>query len=427
MMFNRRFSFEKILLVSTSLCLLPIMSVGAQELDIQELSIEDYAVELDVPEVIVMPESDVDLIANDDGLSDVLDDVTFDDATPDVEGFATDFTSDSFSDFSSDVVDEVVDEVVEDIVDIEETDFDMAPVPELVDTATIPEVASSDVIDIEDVTDQVISVTSEPTDALEELQPEPVFAEEQAGNTPDRPKNVPYSGTYYDSDSIGPSALGASAGPRKVDPLYEPGSSFVVVKKSATSASRQANIIAGQRALKLKRYSSALEIYEKLYKKNPRDAQILMGLAVAQQYSGFEESAIATYEELLKRHSGHSGAMVNLMGLLESRKPGVAVQKLRKLWDRNSQNPAVAAQLGLVSAKVGDLEASSRYLGIAASLEPQNALHYYNLAIVMDQAKSHGTAIEYYQKALEVDVAHNGGGTIPREQVYDRLAQLRRL
>ena len=422
MMFNRRFSFEKILLVSTSLCLLPITSAGAQE-----LNIEDYAVELDVPEVIIMPESDGGLMTNDE-LSDVLDEVTFEDVTSDVEGFTTDFTSDSFSDFSSDVVGDVV----EGIVDIEETDFDMAPVPELVvseivDTSTIPMVTSDDVIVIEDVTDQVISAAPEPTATLEELQPEPVFAEEQAGNTSDRPKNVPYSGTYYDSDSIGPSALGASAGPRKVDPLYEPGSSLVVVKKSATSASRQANIIAGQRALKLKRYSSALEIYEKLYKKNPRDAQILMGLAVAQQYSGFEESAIATYEELLKRHSGHSGAMVNLMGLLESRKPGVAVQKLRKLWDRNSQNPAVAAQLGLVSAKVGDLEASSRYLGIAASLEPQNALHYYNLAIVMDQAKSHSTAIEYYQKALEVDVAHNGGGTIPREQVYDRLAQLRRL
>ena len=305
-------------------------------------------------------------------------------------------------------------------------------VAEEVKTA-VEEIAEVNVNDIvvleEDVVDDVATIISEPTAPLEELTVEPLIdAEEDVkSGTSSQAQAVPYSGAYYDSDSIGPSDLGAAAGPRKVDPLYEPGSSFVVVRKSAASSSRQANIVAAQRALKLKRYSSALEIYEKLYKKNPRDVNVLMGLAVAQQYSGFQESAIATYEELLKRNPRHSGAMVNLMGLLEQRKPSVALQKLHKLWDDNSQNPAVAAQLGLVSAKTGDYEASSRYLGIAASLEPHNALHYYNLAIVMDRAQSHDTAIDYYQRALEIDVAYGDGGTIPREQVYDRLAELRRL
>ncbi len=255
------------------------------------------------------------------------------------------------------------------------------------------------------------AVASQPSTPLNDVQPEP----------------VPFSGTYYDAGSIGPSELGASAGPRKVDPKYEPGSSFVVVKKNASATSRQATIVAAQRALKLQRYSSALELYETLYKKNPRDKQILMGLAVSQQYNGFNESAIATYEELLKIDPRNSGAMVNLMGLLEQHQPDLAYRKLQDLWNNKGNNPAIAAQLGLLSAKMGNYEDSSRYLGIAVSLEPNNALNYYNLAVVMDQAKSHQSAIEYYQKALEVDVAHKGGQSIPREQVYDRLAQLRRL
>jgi len=296
--------------------------------------------------------------------------------------------------------------------------FELEGAPPQPDAAIISE---ADVVELES---RVIQ--PEPTAQLDEIQPEETLVESVVEQEP-QPKSIPHSGTYYDSASIGPSPLGASAGPRKVDPLYEPGSSFVIVEKNAKASSRKANIVAAQRALKLKRYSSALELYEKLYKKNPKDQQVLMGLAVAQQQSGFTESAIVTYEELLKRNHHHAGAMVNLMGLLETRRPDAALRKLQKLWSENQQNPSVAAQLGLVSAKMGNLENSTRYLGIAASLEPDNPLHYYNLAIVMDQAESYKTAIEYYQKALERDSSRRGGGTIPREQVYDRLAELRRL
>jgi len=355
MLLDSLFSVRKALLLSTCVCLFPLGSVHAQEVDL-----------IDVPP---QPESIV-------------------------------------------VVEEIDDIILEEVESI------------VSDVEDIPFV--EDVTIIEDVTDEVVPVvtTPEPTTPLRDLQPEPKVVENEL---PAEPKSVPYSGTYYDSSSVGPSPLGASAGPRKVDPLYEPGSTFIVVKKNASASSRQANIVAAQRALKLERYSSALELYEKLYKKNSRDQQVLMGLAVSQQYSGFTESAIATYEELLKKHPRHSGALVNLMGLLEQRQPAVALKKLQKLWSKNQNNPSVVAQLGLVSAKMGDFKSSTRYLGIAASLEPENALHYYNLAIVMDQAQSHNYAIEYYQKALEVDVAHNGGGAIPREQVYDRLAELRRL
>jgi len=267
-----------------------------------------------------------------------------------------------------------------------------------------------------------------PTVPLDELEEEPEETpQEFAAQQPANPVQIPHSGTYYDSDSIGPSELGASAGPRKVDPRYEPGSSFVVVKKDASSSSRQANIVAAQRALKLGRYAAALELYEKLYKKNPKNMQVVMGLAVAQQHNGFNESAIATYEEILKRNPRHTGAMVNLMGLLERNQPRVAYKKLQKLWNRGGQNPAVAAQLGLVSAKLGNYDEASRYLGIASSLEPNNALHHYNLAIVLDQAQSPRFAIESYQKALEVDVSNKNGSSLPREQIYDRLAELRRL
>lgn len=264
-------------------------------------------------------------------------------------------------------------------------------------------------------------IPAEPTGGLT-----PVPEEVAATSEPAQP--VPHSGQYYDSDSIVPSSdLGGIGGPREVDPRYEPGSSFVVVRKSAGPESPQARMVAAQRALKLGRYSSALELYEQLYKKNPKNRQILMGLAVAQQHSGFRESAIATYEELLTIDPNNTDATVNMLGLLKGQYPSVTYRKLRELWENNSQNPGIAAQLGLTSASVGNIEDAIRYLGIAASLEPNNPSHYYNMAVVTDQAGAYKDAVDLYEKALELDATYGSSRAIPRSQIYDRLSHLRRL
>lgn len=248
-----------------------------------------------------------------------------------------------------------------------------------------------------------------------EIKPEPIA------------KAVPHSGLFFDADSIGPNALNKNSAPREVDPKYEPGSRFVVVQKSAGKGTLQAQIVAGKRAISLGRHSSALELFEGLYKRAPNNRDVLLGLAISQQNNGFTESAISTYEELLDIDPNHIDATVNMLGLVKARYPAVAFRRLKELWEKNSQNSAVAAQLGLASASTGNLPDALRYLGIAASLEPNNASHYYNMAVLSDQAGVARDAIEFYQKALEVDVTYAGGRSIPREDVYDRLAYLRRL
>ncbi len=294
--------------------------------------------------------------------------------------------------------------------------------------STLPEDSATEVI--QSLTKEAASLptsSTPPSDGLTPMMPE-TQAELAVDQLDVLPEPVPHSGQYFDSDSIVPdAAMRGAIGPREVDPKYEPGSRFVVVRKGAGPNSIPARIISAQRALKLGRYTSALEMYEQLYKKAPKNKQILMGLAVAQQYSGFKESAIATYEELLARDPKNTDATVNMLGLLKSEYPSVAYRKLRDLWDRNSQNPGLAAQLGLTSASIGNAQDAIRYLGIAATLQPENASHFYNMAVISDQAGATKDAVDLYQKALEVDISYGGGRTIPREQVYDRLAQLRRL
>jgi tetratricopeptide (TPR) repeat protein len=105
--------------------------------------------------------------------------------------------------------------------------------------------------------------------------------------------------------------------------------------------------------------------------------------------------------------------------------PAVALQRLEVLFDKESSNPGVIAQLAFIHAKMTNYGDAIRYLGMAASIEPQNANHVYNMAVIADRAGSKNEAISYYERALEVDTLYGAGETVPRDSIFARLAQLR--
>lgn len=239
-----------------------------------------------------------------------------------------------------------------------------------------------------------------------------------------------HSGTYYDADALVPdsdlAATGAT-GPRKVDPAVEPGQKYVIVEKGPRASSVEAQYVAATRALKLGRYAAAMEMFEKLYKRNHKDPRILMGLAVAQQGAGFNESAASTYEDLLKIQPNNADAIINLMGLMKAQYPSVTLKKLMELRSKYPTNPGVPAQIALVSAEQGDYGNAIKFFEIAASMDPRNSSHIYNMAITTDKKGDAAKAIKLYERALELDSTYGDTASgLPREQIYDRLVVLRR-
>ena len=288
----------------------------------------------------------------------------------------------------------------------------MLPMPTATQTETIPEISVSSETQAQPEPEQDLDapVDYNAIDVLKDTSKELTAAE----------------GLYFDSLTQD-TGLQESVAPRRVDPRYEPGARQIIVRKGAGADSHQAMLVSANRALNLGRYSSALELFEKLYRKNKKDVNVLMGLAVAQQNSGFHESAIATYEELLEIQPDNVDANINMLGLIKRQYPSIAYRKLVDLWEQNPRNPGLAAQIGLTSAELGNSDDAIHYLGLAASLEPRNAGHYYNMAVIVDRAGSAKQAIDYYEKALELDAMFGGSRTIPRDSVYDRLSKLRRL
>lgn len=235
------------------------------------------------------------------------------------------------------------------------------------------------------------------------------------------------SNIYYDSMSHVPTgAMAASVGPREVNPVMEPASKMVIVSKDKGEGSEESLLVSANRALKLKRYDSALEMYDQLYAKNKRDVRILMGRAVAQQNMGLSESAIQSYEEVLALKPDNTEALVNMMGLVRKQYPEVALRRLLEMYSRHPNNAGIAAQIGVTNAGLGHYDDAMRYLGIASTLEPHNAQHLFNMAIAADHQGNKAMAIQLYERALETDVMYGASRSVPRESIYDRLSALRR-
>lgn len=241
------------------------------------------------------------------------------------------------------------------------------------------------------------------------------------------PAPAPASNVYYDSLSQVPTgAMATSVGPRELNPTLEPASKMIIVNKESEEKSQESMLVSANRALKLKRYDSALEIFDQLYAKNNRDVRILMGRAVAQQNMGLTESAIQSYEEVLNLKPNHTEALINMMGLVRSQYPEIALRRLLELYAKHPGNASIAAQIGVTNADLGHFDDALRYLGIASTIEPGNAQHIFNMAIAADRMGNKAEAVRLYERALEIDVVNGGGNSVPREKIYDRLSVLRR-
>ncbi|PCK00332.1 MAG: hypothetical protein COA45_00690 [Zetaproteobacteria bacterium] len=232
-------------------------------------------------------------------------------------------------------------------------------------------------------------------------------------------------GTFFDAGNLVPQGEMASNGPVNVNPVTQPASKYVVVTKNYSANSKIAQLVSAERALALGRYDSALQMFDGLYSKNKKDVRILMGRAVSLQKLERFDEAMGMYEALSKIAPKNLEVKVNMLGLLGTRYPSIALRRLLDLHKKNQSHVGITAQVAIVSAQTGDSQMALRYLGMAASMEPKNANHIFNMAIISDRAGQAKDAVSYYEKALEIDTVYGAGRTIPRDSVYERLAQIR--
>lgn len=233
------------------------------------------------------------------------------------------------------------------------------------------------------------------------------------------------SDAFFDAEALVPQGEMSKQGPKRVDPVLQPGSKLITVRKNAGPDSVSSQLVSAERALSLGLYDSALDMFNTLYSSNKRDPRVLMGRAVALQNLGMFDDAMRTYEDLSALDPRNVDVKVNMLGLLGSKFPAIALRRLSDLREDHPTHVGILAQLAVTEANAGDFESALKHLGIAASMEPKNASHLFNMAVIADRVGQSSTAISYYEQALEVDSIYGGGRSIPRDAVYERLANIR--
>ncbi len=265
--------------------------------------------------------------------------------------------------------------------------------------------ATPDVNDLSTAVDETI-----PTPTIPEAEPTEEFDEN----------------LFFDAEALAPQGeLARKGAPSKVNPLTSPGSRLVISNQTYSANSVKARLVAADRAMKLGRFESALIIYNDLFSENKRDPNIMLGRAIALQKAGREDEALQAYEDLLDIRPKNVEANVNMQGLLLHRYPAVALRNLMDLREVNPGDTNILAQMAVAHAKLGQFNEAINALGTAASIEPENANHVYNMAVIADRAADRDRAIGYYEEALEIDTLYGASATIPREAVFQRLAELR--
>jgi len=230
---------------------------------------------------------------------------------------------------------------------------------------------------------------------------------------------------FFDAESLVPQGEMAKAGPKKVDPVLQPASKLIIVRKNYASDSYTAKLVSAERAMKLGLYDSAVLILDELQKKNKLDPRVSMTRAIALQKLGRFDEAMKAYELTSNIDQDNIEVKINMLGLLGSKYPSIALRRLLDLREKNQEHVGLVAQIAVIQAQLGDFRGGLQYLGMAASMEPSNASHIFNMAVISDRIGDTAKAVSYYEKALELDTMYGASKTVPREAIYERLAQIR--
>ncbi len=200
-----------------------------------------------------------------------------------------------------------------------------------------------------------------------------------------------------------------------------PDTGVTVVGGSAQSSGGIAN---AYQLLQDGRLEDARRAYEKLRALEPRNPDVLLGLALIAQRQGRNDEAVQHYLKALEVDPKNAFAQASLTGMVARADPLAAETKFKSLI---AQQPAAYLYFGLgnVYAALSRWnEAQSAYFE-AQRLEPESPDYAFNLAVSLEHINQPRAALDYYQRALKLAQAKGGAGFDPNLATA-RLRQLSR-
>lgn len=155
----------------------------------------------------------------------------------------------------------------------------------------------------------------------------------------------------------------------------------------------------------IERYQKALPFFQKQHKKDPKDSDLLFGLAVAYERSGDFDNAVTIFKKLLEINP-KSAIVLNYLGYMYADK-GINLKEAKdliaKALEAEPDNAFYIDSMGWVFYKMDRFEEARESIEKAVSLLPGDATLRDHLGDVYLSLNLKQQAIEQWQKALELD------------------------
>lgn len=202
-----------------------------------------------------------------------------------------------------------------------------------------------------------------------------------------------------------------------------PETTVKVTKNRVPVASVNDQVLSGYQAYVAGDDIAAARYYRQAAQTEPRNADVLLGLAAVAARQGKTEEAVAQYMRVLELEPRNASAQTGLIGLVGQLDPAASESRLKTLLAQQPDAAFLHAAMGNLYADQGQWPSAQQAYFQAYHFEPSNAEYAFNLAVSLDQMGKSDLALNHYQRALEL--LSKQGGTVDKSQLEARMTQLR--
>jgi Flp pilus assembly protein TadD/molybdopterin-guanine dinucleotide biosynthesis protein len=174
----------------------------------------------------------------------------------------------------------------------------------------------------------------------------------------------------------------------------------IYVRKNLVNPISQ-EILTGYNAFQRGDNNTAYQAYQRALQQDNKNRDALLGLGALAIRSGKMRLAQYYYQRVLKLYPQDSYALVGFSNTLDKRSPESESQ-LKLLLEQTPQSAHIHFSLGTFYANQGQWAKAQQAYFDAYRYDKTQADYAYNLAVSLEQINQPGTALTYYQKALQL-------------------------
>lgn len=170
-------------------------------------------------------------------------------------------------------------------------------------------------------------------------------------------------------------------------------------------------------------FGLAMQYYNEILSKYPNNEDATLGMATLSHRLGDTKTARELYKKVLSKSPRSTDALNNFLVLISEESPEKALGEMLSLEAKNPYYAAIPAQIAAIYAQKGDMQSAISKIARAISINPDNLMYRYNLAVMLDHAGQRPQAIKAYsmvKKAIE----HGGKIATDVSHIQERLTFL---